>query len=380
MAKANPNQVTFDFQEAIDGGYIPPPIDEETLAEIRRQAKAEKRKNRNEQRKLASICISCRIAQAMKYRLKCQECLRRDSEEYHRYREVGICPQCKKEPAVEGRSFCQGCLEKKRDWQNKARAKDPEKARRINRKCVNKKKADGICHWCQQESRPGRRLCKDCAIKQEEQRKLRVASGICRSCKKREIIDGKHFCQPCHEKSLQRLKLMSQFRKEAGLCYKCGKEPLDGFCYCEICYYKSKSQTYFGNIDHWKEFRDLLASQGGRCIYSGRLLSIGVDAEIDHRIPKTRGGKNEMANFQFLHTYVNRMKMDHTHEEFLSLIRDISEYKREEISNNQAIADCWAPSRGWKNQSIRSEPKKPVATTSNEAVTGIADGESEAIS
>jgi hypothetical protein len=65
-------------------------------------------------------------------------------------------------------------------------------------------------------------------------------------------------------------------------------------------------------------------NQRGRCAYTGKRL--GRDAQVDHKIPISRGGTNAPANLHWVTPAANFVKRDKTHEEFLSLCLDIAHY------------------------------------------------------
>lgn len=71
----------------------------------------------------------------------------------------------------------------------------------------------------------------------------------------------------------------------------------------------------------------LWEKQGGRCAYTGELLIPGVNASLDHKIPSTRGGTNDLENLQWVTYQVNRMKTDMLEEEFFRLCRMVLEGK-----------------------------------------------------
>jgi 5-methylcytosine-specific restriction endonuclease McrA len=71
--------------------------------------------------------------------------------------------------------------------------------------------------------------------------------------------------------------------------------------------------------------KKLLEKQNYRCAYSSELLLIGhPDSSIDHKIPRARGGTNDIDNLQWVAKRINQMKTDFTHEEFLEMCERIA--------------------------------------------------------
>ena len=58
------------------------------------------------------------------------------------------------------------------------------------------------------------------------------------------------------------------------------------------------------------------------CPLTGRKLQ-GNTMSVDHKIPISRGGTNELSNLQFVHIDVNYAKQDLLQEEFIQLCRDV---------------------------------------------------------
>lgn len=69
----------------------------------------------------------------------------------------------------------------------------------------------------------------------------------------------------------------------------------------------------------WRVFEE----QGGRCAYTGETLSLkkGTKTGSLDRIDSSKGYIE--GNVQWVHKWVNLMKLDHDHEEFLQLVRKI---------------------------------------------------------
>jgi len=68
----------------------------------------------------------------------------------------------------------------------------------------------------------------------------------------------------------------------------------------------------------WKE-------QRGLCALSGRKLD--RSAHLDHILPVSRGGSNEICNLQWLDPMVNQAKSNMTDVEFLNLCQEVIKWR-----------------------------------------------------
>jgi CRISPR/Cas system Type II protein with McrA/HNH and RuvC-like nuclease domain len=103
---------------------------------------------------------------------------------------------------------------------------------------------------------------------------------------------------------------------------------------CTECFYKQVAHGVFNNIAEWEALRDLFAACGARCAYSGRTLTLGLNAELDHIIPAARGGPNILDNVHWVDHDINQMKRDLGENEFLGLVRDIATHRLGMIPSN----------------------------------------------
>jgi 5-methylcytosine-specific restriction endonuclease McrA len=65
-------------------------------------------------------------------------------------------------------------------------------------------------------------------------------------------------------------------------------------------------------------------NQRGRCAYTGKKL--GRDAQVDHKIPLSRGGTNDASNLHWVTADANQVKRTMTHDEFIAICSDIAAY------------------------------------------------------
>lgn len=70
------------------------------------------------------------------------------------------------------------------------------------------------------------------------------------------------------------------------------------------------------------EKKTIYAKSDGKCEICGRQVKF-KDMTVDHKIPLTKGGTNELENLQLAHLGCNRAKADMLYEEFLSLAQNI---------------------------------------------------------
>jgi CRISPR/Cas system Type II protein with McrA/HNH and RuvC-like nuclease domain len=70
--------------------------------------------------------------------------------------------------------------------------------------------------------------------------------------------------------------------------------------WCESCWLKKVSLQYTGAKNNWLKLKNKLISQKYKCIYSGEKLILGINASIDHIIPKSLGGADNINNLQWV--------------------------------------------------------------------------------
>lgn len=104
----------------------------------------------------------------------------------------------------------------------------------------------------------------------------------------------------------------------------CGAPRLEEVTTCDVCWFKRHARCATGRTSDWVGLKILLEQQGYRCAYSGRALTLGPNATLDHKTPRSRGGTNELPNLQWVTRRVNTMKTDFTHEEFIRACQIIS--------------------------------------------------------
>ncbi len=221
---------------------------------------------------------------------------------------AGLCVHCPR-PVAAGSTRCQRCIDA-----------DGRRARE-RRLCTASAVRSPVCE------KHHKKLGAICKAKTQ----ARKNACVCILCGKNSPRQGRALCDKCLEYGAAKARERRKERLFAGSCVRCGKCPrLESHkSLCETCYFKTVAHDALGSILRWEELRELLVDQGGVCVYSGRKLTIGLDAEIDHIRPVAGGGDLwDIGNLQWVHSMVNQMKWSFTEEEFLSVVADIFRHRQ----------------------------------------------------
>lgn len=193
--------------------------------------------------------------------------------------------------------------------------KSPEEWRALKAE----RRRSGLCESCGRPKQAAGWVCDDCrdrrAASGRRRRATRRANGLCGDCG--TPADGSTLCVTCREGDRQNRAGHVARRRTSGSCV-CGEMLLPGGATCAECWYRHKAQKKLGSRGLGVAIKILLECQGFRCAYSGKPLKVGdPDTTLDHKIPRARGGSNELSNLQWVSKRVNQMKTDFTHDEFI---------------------------------------------------------------
>jgi len=116
--------------------------------------------------------------------------------------------------------------------------------------------------------------------------------------------------------------------RENGLCHSCGKKKLPHSSYlcAEHWFNKIASANGIKGRDGGDLVRAVLEAQKYRCPYTGRRLTPGLNASIDHKNPKSRF-PNQIGlidNIEWVDVQVNSAKREMTKDEFVTFCKLIA--------------------------------------------------------
>lgn len=182
---------------------------------------------------------------------------------------------------------------------------------------------------------------------------------ICYVCRKELILNSDNFyrnktknkgyeycCKNCAKHRLSKYyKDMSSSNKEVkniktkefrnsqydkGLCRVCKESRLYDLKTCKKHYLMDTANRHLGTTTRWEELEKLLIKQEYKCPYTGNELVLGKNASIDHIKPLSKFPElnYDIDNLQWVDNRINFIKSNNTEEDFLSLIKQIYEYKK----------------------------------------------------
>lgn len=150
-------------------------------------------------------------------------------------------------------------------------------------------------------------------------------SCYCKNCKK--LLSKKYKWSNLNDIQREKRKL-SQYKykeknKSTGLCIRCKSEALNNSNLCEIDYLKAKSIQFTGSVENYKLIKEKLEQQNYLCKYSNKKIILGVNASLDHILPKSRYPEKEKDpnNLVWVDTHINIMKNNMSYEEFVDLCK-----------------------------------------------------------
>jgi len=148
-----------------------------------------------------------------------------------------------------------------------------------------------------------RGICRDCDAASARLRHARyLSNGVCSQCRKPHDGDGV-CCPECLTKAKYRY-----VDRDPNICFYCHSAELVTSLYCETCWLKEVSWRFLKSRRRGDELKALMTRQSYRCALSGVQLRLGLNASIDHIIPKSLGGEDSIENYRWVHTRVNRIR------------------------------------------------------------------------
>ena len=136
------------------------------------------------------------------------------------------------------------------------------------------------------------------------------------------------MCEPC----LAKFRGYIAQRKATGNCLRCGLgNKAVAAQLCLRCWFKKMASDCLNargeaNNPTADALEELWRVQQGRCAITGETLVPGSNASLDHILPKSRGGSDDVKNVQWVEFNVNLAKSNLTPTEFVAMCRRVVRY------------------------------------------------------
>ena len=194
--------------------------------------------------------------------------------------------------------------------------------------------SQGLCAECGKYPHLQKRVrCQVCADRLKQKDAIRraewIAKGVCKKRGCNNPIEDNVLCNDCREKQNSYVRRRRKRLKNEGLCESCGQNTATGNHLCETCWLKKVADRHLGNKDKWVLLKEKFELQNESCPYTGIKLVIGENASIDHIVPKSLGGAKTLDNIQWVHIWINLMKFNLKHEDFVVKFREFIQLVKE---------------------------------------------------
>lgn len=150
-------------------------------------------------------------------------------------------------------------------------------------------------------------------------------------------------CRSQNRAIMARLRLTPEGgERQRGIARKCwqngGRERQQAYLdrLKESNYFKWKARKSYIWLTE-EQLRELWEKQQGLCALTGRVLD--HKAELDHIVPKTRGGKDTYENSQWLDGPVNQAKRNLLDAEFIALCAEVVRWSKKKASTQNLSAN-----------------------------------------
>lgn len=225
----------------------------------------------------------------------------------------GVCVRCGKNVAQKNKVRCIACN---------------EIGKSINRGRRCKRQSLGLCVSCgKNKVQENTTRCAACVKRKtvitKGRKHERQSLGLCITCGKSRSNTSLAYCEVHNNQSKEGVKRRVWQRIEEGKCSRCNSSELvtGRMCFKHWLNDASHRATGCSSKKMVKKLWDIMLKQNMRCPYTGKELVPGKNASIDHRIPRSRGGSNDVTNLQWVNYTINVMKQDLLHDEFIEVIK-----------------------------------------------------------
>lgn len=115
-----------------------------------------------------------------------------------------------------------------------------------------------------------------------------------------------------------------------GFCRFCKNKKMINQKTCTICYLKVMAKNNLNDRSLHEKLYEKLVEQDFKCYMTGRELVLGLNASVDHVIPRSKNEElsKKIENIKWCDKRVNFVKRELTLDEFINLCRDVVSHNK----------------------------------------------------
>lgn len=134
----------------------------------------------------------------------------------------------------------------------------------------------------------------------------RKQKGLCTDCG--QPVTKGILCEICKVKPTKGTSKIYFKRKEQRVCTVCGSPDLKNRTSCVTHYLMQISKAHLGSRKRYQELITLMEKQNWKCALTGQDITFKDDLHLDHIVPKSKGGTNDIENLRWVIGDANEAK------------------------------------------------------------------------
>jgi 5-methylcytosine-specific restriction endonuclease McrA len=159
-------------------------------------------------------------------------------------------------------------------------------------------------------------------------------NGLCATCTSES--PNSRICENCKKVKLESTRRKKITRISEGKCLHCNNLVFGNKRLCLTHFLKSTSSGRLGKYQYWEDLLIKYNEQNGLCFLTNDVLTPD-NMELDHIVPISKGGTNDLSNVRWVTKDANRLKQDKSDADLIILCEKILKTLKNQHEANKDI-------------------------------------------